>query len=167
MSTIIINGTALGGHNTISIDSYLAGLIGAELIYLNELKIAQFRYDNSYPDSDQFDATMTKVILDYDSIVWSTPMYWYAMSGHIKVFLDRMTMLLKSNKDLGRKLRNKKMALIYNSNGKSVDYFPAPFIHTADYLGMNYLGDLHLNMESNNLTEEHKRQLKTFSSRFI
>jgi multimeric flavodoxin WrbA len=41
-----------------------------------------------------------------------TPVYWYTMSGIMKVFFDRFSDLLRIEKDLGRKLRGKSMAVI-------------------------------------------------------
>ena len=36
------------------------------------------------------------------TIIFVTPVYWYAMSGRMKVFFDRWTDLLKIDKDTGR-----------------------------------------------------------------
>jgi hypothetical protein len=77
------------------------------------------------------------------------------MSGKMKVFFDRMTDLLTVEKDLGRKLRGKKMAVISCSAGDNLgDSFWLPFKETAKYLGMEYLGSLHTiagNMDEENL----------------
>ncbi|MCP4458779.1 MAG: NAD(P)H-dependent oxidoreductase [Cytophagales bacterium] len=38
----------------------------------------------------------------------ATPVYWYSMSGIMKVFLDRIYDVLTIEKELGRKLHGKK-----------------------------------------------------------
>jgi Ni2+-binding GTPase involved in maturation of urease and hydrogenase len=52
--------------------------------------------------------------------------------------------LLDEEKDLGRQLRTKNMAVISTSNGNNLgEKFWYPFIETANYLGMNYIDHLH------------------------
>lgn len=66
------------------------------------------------------------------------------MSGIMKVFFDRFTDLLDNHRELGRKLRTKKMAVLTSSIGDNLgETFWIPFIETANYLGMKYLGNLH------------------------
>ena len=91
---------------------------------------------------------MTRLIDNYDVLILATPVYWYSMSAIMKTFLDRFTDLLTIEKDLGRKLRGKGMAVISCSNGGNLgDYFWLPFSKSASYLGMIYLGDLHTNIQ--------------------
>ena len=87
---------------------------------------------------------MKKLLSDYDTFILATPVYWYSMSGRMKVFLDRWTDLLTIEKDLGCQLRAKKMAVITSSVGNNLgEQFWLPFVHTANYLGMEYLANLH------------------------
>ena len=52
-------------------------------------------------------------MVQYEQIIFATPIYWYAMSAQLKTFFDRMTDLLTIHKPLGRQLRKgKKMFLI-------------------------------------------------------
>jgi hypothetical protein len=68
------------------------------------------------------------------------------MSGIMKVFFDRFSDLIRIEKEEGRKLRGKNMFVISNSHSDLIDAsFYIPFQKSADYLGMNYLGDIHLN----------------------
>ena len=62
----------------------------------------------------------------------------------MKVFFDRITDLLTIEKNLGRQLRGKRMAVISTSNGSHLgDQFWLPFSASAQYLGMEFLGGLH------------------------
>ena len=66
------------------------------------------------------------------------------MSGIMKVFFDRLTDLLTIKKELARKLRGKKMAVISCSNGENLgEYFWLPFSESAQYLGIEYIGNTH------------------------
>jgi multimeric flavodoxin WrbA len=83
-------------------------------------------------------------ILAYETIIFITPVYWYSMSGLMKNFFDRISDCLKTEKDLGRKLRGKNMiAIACGSDETEVEGFFVPFKNSAEYLGMNYLGNLH------------------------
>ena len=67
------------------------------------------------------------------------------MSGLLKVFFDRLSDLLIKHKELGRQLRGKNMAMLSNSPYNDLkDGFTMPFIESAKYLGMNYIGDTHV-----------------------
>ena len=69
----------------------------------------------------------------------------------MKVFFDRFTDIITIEKELGRKLRGKKMGVISCSVGENLGkYFWLPFIETAKYLGMEYLGNIHTVIGKNN-----------------
>ncbi|PKP17780.1 MAG: FMN reductase [Bacteroidetes bacterium HGW-Bacteroidetes-23] len=96
---------------------------------------------------------------DYEILIFATPVYWYSMSGIMKVFFDRFTDLLDNHQELGRKLRTKKMAILSSSIGNNLgETFWIPFIETANYLGMNYIGNLHT-IEN----EDSKNDIATFA----
>ena len=76
------------------------------------------------------------------------------MSGIMKVFFDRITDLITIEKDLGRKLRGKYMAVITTSDGNNLgENFWLPFKHTAEYLGINYVTNLHTSSQQLNIEE--------------
>ena len=73
------------------------------------------------------------------------------MSGIMKVFFDRFTDLLTIEKELGRKLRGKKMAVMSCSIGENLgQIFWLLFSETAKYLGMEYIGNSHTITGENN-----------------
>jgi hypothetical protein len=62
------------------------------------------------------------------------------------VFIDRLTDLLEIDKDTGRKLRTKTMAVVSTSLGDNLgESFWLPFMATAKYLGMEYAGHIDIN----------------------
>ncbi|MEJ7822325.1 MAG: NAD(P)H-dependent oxidoreductase, partial [Chitinophagaceae bacterium] len=112
-------------------------------IDLNDFDINYYVYEDRNKKDDYLDL-MRNIIDNYDILIFATPVYWYSMSGIMKVFFDRITDLLDAEKELGRKLRNKNMAVLSSSLGDHLgEKFWLPFIETAKYLGMNYLGNVH------------------------
>jgi multimeric flavodoxin WrbA len=77
---------------------------------------------------------------DAETIIFATPVYWYAMSGLMKVFFDRFTELLSTHKPLGKALKGKKIYLISTgSESELPPGFETPFKLTSEYFEMNYI----------------------------
>ncbi|TSD67195.1 NAD(P)H-dependent oxidoreductase [Inquilinus sp. KBS0705] len=111
-----------------------------DLIDLLDHKIAHYNYDGNYPADDEFEAIISKA-LPYQNIVFATPVYWYSMSGVMKVFFDRLTDLITIKKDTGRQLRGKTAYMIAVGADPAIpEGFETPFKHTSAYLGLNYKG---------------------------
>ena len=99
---------------------------------------------NTKNQNDDFLDLFTTIIDNYNTIIFATPVYWYSMSGILKVFFDRISDVLRVHKNTGRRLRGKNMAMISTSNHDDLKTgFSMPFVESADYLGMVYLGDIH------------------------
>lgn len=123
-----------------------------DLLDLNDNNFSYFDYKHENRNDDYL-PLIKEIIEKYDTLIFATPIYWYSMSGIIKVFFDRFTDLLTVEKELGRKLRGKKMAVISCSIGDNLgDNFWFPFSETAKYLGMKYIGNMHT------ITGENNRQ---------
>jgi multimeric flavodoxin WrbA len=161
-TTVIIQGSSKSNGDTNTILNYLNTSNQFDIIDLNTKNIGHFDYDFKNANDD-FLPLMEEIIKKYDTIIFATPVYWYSMSGILKVFFDRISDLLKTEKDIGRKLRGKSMAMISCSNANDLkEGFSMPFIETANYLGMNYLGDLHAWVENGKISEEVKKIINTF-----
>lgn len=140
--TVIIVGSSRKGGETFRAAQLLQSVLGADLVELIDYRIGQ--YDYAHGNSDDFPALIRRFISDYDTLIFATPVYWYSMSGVMKVFFDRITDLLDIDKELGRQLRGKNTAVISSSAGDHLgDDFWHPFKATAKYLGMRYLGNAH------------------------
>ena len=101
--------------------------------------------------------------LEYDTIIFATPIYWYTMSAQLKTFFDRISDLLHAkNKQIGRQLRGKQMAIIScGSDDEIFNGFEMPFCESANYLGMKYLRHIHTWIEDKNfISEEVLQRLK-------
>lgn len=77
-----------------------------------------------------------------DIIVLASPIYWYQLSGKLKTFVDRWTDTI--NPDFSSDLAGKGLALISTHSGVNVmnssNYLQMAMSHTANFLGMNWLG---------------------------
>lgn len=143
MAKVLIVGSARKDGDTAELVNQIKQLVDWEVINLNDYQISYYDYEHLNRNDDYL-ALINQIIDKYQTLIFVTPVYWYAMSGIMKVFFDRITDLLTIEKDLGRKLRGKKMAAMSCSTGDNLgDAFWLPFSSTAHYLGMEYLGNLH------------------------
>lgn len=143
MRKVIIMGSARKNGETKKVVTEFMRIYDCDLIELKDYNISHFDYNHLNRDDD-FIALMRRITNHYEVLIFATPVYWYSMSGIMKVFFDRLTDLLRIEKEMGRKLRNKYMAVISSSNGNNLeDIFWLPFKKSAAYLGMHYITDLH------------------------
>lgn len=151
MPTLILHASARKG-DTWKVSTQLSKQLDADLIDLADYEIGCFNYDQVYADNDQFIDLISSKLLHYDTIIFASPVYWYLMSAQMKIFVDRLTDLLMSHKDLGRQLRGKSMGVLSCTNDAT--YYPTffqPFRLSADYLGMNYTKEWYAHLrESDN-----------------
>jgi len=147
-TSIILSGSARHDGDTEALVKQIQGFTAWPHIELNQFSIGHFDY--AYENQgDDFLPLIKKLIDQYDRWILVTPVYWYAMSGAMKVFFDRITDLLTEHKDLGRMLRGKSMAVVTVSHGNNLgDTFWLPFSETAHYLGMHFLGGLHTSVHA-------------------
>ncbi|HWA33828.1 MAG TPA: NAD(P)H-dependent oxidoreductase [Cyclobacteriaceae bacterium] len=154
MKTVIILGSSRRDGETKKVIDELVALTQWDVIDLNDYDFSYYDYEHKNIDDDYIG--LMRKILEYDLLVFATPVYWYAMSGIMKVFFDRVTDLLDFEQELGRKLRSKSMAAVSCSIGNHLDdQFWLPFRETAAYLGMKYVGNLHA-VANKNQTEKIK-----------
>lgn len=165
--SVIIQGSSRSIGDTSIIVNYLANKYQIDVIDLSTKSIGHYDYDYKNSDDD-FTPTITDIIENYDTIIFATPVYWYAMSGIMKVFFDRISDLIRIHKDLGRQLRGKSMAMISTSNSEDlVNGFNIPFEASANYLGMTYLGDIHTWIENETIPETVKTKINSFSTLLV
>lgn len=102
--------------------------------------IEQYNYKEEYSVEDEF-IKVAEQMLTHDLIVFATPVYWYSMSGYMKIFFDRLTDLTDSHKPIGKQLKGKRVALITVSTDDELpEGFEIPFKRTAEYFDMGWVG---------------------------
>ncbi|XLS30605.1 flavodoxin family protein [Flavobacteriaceae bacterium M23B6Z8] len=157
---VVILGSSRSRGNTALIVNRLQQITGFEVLDLATKRIDHYDYDHNY-ENDDFQELFRTVASQYETIVFATPVYWYAMSGRLKVFFDRITDFLKNEQETALQLRGKKMAVISCSNDEAINEgFEVPFRETAAYLGMNYKGHYHTWLEHNKIPEAVEMTLK-------
>ncbi|MFW0737492.1 MULTISPECIES: flavodoxin family protein [unclassified Flavobacterium] len=149
---VIILGSSRKNGNTTRIADEISKETGIEVIDLSDYNISYYDYESKNREDDFF-PLIKRIIEKYDTLIFATPIYWYNMSGIMKVFFDRFSDLIRIEKETGRKLRGKKIGVISNSHDNEIeDSFYIPFKKSADYLGMEYLGHAHFNANILNQT---------------
>ncbi|WP_309607409.1 NAD(P)H-dependent oxidoreductase [Flavobacterium sp.] len=155
---VIIVGSSRNKGNTTKIVAGIANQFNVDVINLNDYQFSYYDYESKNREDD-FLPLIKSIIEKYDTLIFATPIYWYSMSGIMKVFFDRFSDLIRIEKETGRKLRGKNFAVISNSHDNEIDFdFYIPFRKSAEYLGMNYLGNKHFNadkFDTNNKIELH------------
>jgi multimeric flavodoxin WrbA len=152
MRKVIIVGSSRNDGDTLKLVNDIVKKTNWELINLSDYNFSYYDYESKNRNDDYL-TLMKQIVEKYDTLIFATPVYWYSMSGIMKVFFDRFTDLLVNKKELGRQLRKKEMAVITSSVGDNLgDDFWLPFVKTSNYLGMKYVGNLHT--VNDNLIEE-------------
>lgn len=136
---LIILGSARKNSNTKKLTKKLFSGIKYELIDLLDYKIFPYDYSGNYPEDDDFLFLMEQ-ILKYNKIVFATPVYWYSMSGSMKVFFDRLTDVVTIKKEIGRQLKGKKTFMISVGTAAALpEGFEVPFRLTSGYFDMDFI----------------------------
>ena len=166
-SGVIIQGSSRSQGNTSKMVQHLHLLTRFDVIDLKTKHIEYFDYAHRNADDD-FIPLMKNLVVRYDIMVFASPVYWYTMSAEMKTFFDRLSDLLKTEKDTGRKLRGKSMAVLSCSGHDDVpSAFFEPFQLSANYLGMHYLGDIHTWVESSGIPSVVLDQLHLFANSLV
>lgn len=153
---VIILGSSNSFGETFKISEKVSNLSGFPIIDLKTKHILPFDYDFNNKEDD-FYPLFLSIVDHYDLIIFATPVYWYSMSGTMKIFFDRISDCLKIYKETGRKLRGKAMAVITSGSDEELKPgFHMPFIETARYLGMQYIGDVHSSEDAAQEVNERK-----------
>jgi putative NADPH-quinone reductase len=136
-------GTSNNDGNTAALTAAVfAPLPNAKIISLNKLVIAPYDYQNRH-DSDDF-LPLAEKIAAAKTIVFASPVYWYAMSAQMKLFFDRLTDLTGAHKQLGKALAGKSVFLIATGGSPLPPAsFEPPFSETARYFNMRWGGMLY------------------------
>ena len=162
--TVLLAAARDGANTRKSVDLVLAGM-PVDVVDLSCLDIGMYEYRRRRRPDDFL--PLLERLIDQPLWVLATPVYWYSMSGHMKVFLDRFSELLKVRKDLGRRLRGKDVAVISCGTDPVLpEGFEAPFRQTCDYLGMRYQGALYLQFDEDRILRRGTvRHAKSFAAK--
>lgn len=139
-SLVILSSSRKDSNTKILVQKLFGHLEDLEILDLLDFKIYHYHYQGKYPKSDEFLKIIEKV-LQFETIIFATPVYWYAMSGLLKVLFDRLTDIVTIQKSLGRQMKGKKIFLVsVGTDPELPPGYESPFQLTANYFDMNYQG---------------------------
>jgi multimeric flavodoxin WrbA len=136
---LVILGSSRNDSNTWKAVQALAPFQKYDLIDLYLKEVEYYSYERNQVEKDDF-LSIAHQMLNYDVIIFATPVYWYSMSGQMKVFFDRLTELTDEHKPIGKALKGKKAYLIACGGSPSLpEGFEVPFKLTSEYFDMEYI----------------------------
>jgi len=143
----------------------IARELNIEVVDLASQRMSSYDYEHRNRNDD-FEPLMRRV-LAHDQIVFATPIYWYAVSPAMKVFLDRISDLLELPDLLpeGRRLRGKNAYVVCTSvSDEPAEAFVGAFLETFNYLGVHFNGVVHVNCQEGYLPATHESTAATFAA---
>jgi hypothetical protein len=115
----------------------------ADCLNLQDYNIGLYDYENANRGDDFL--KVIDIVLQRETIVFATPVYWFAMSALLKTFIDRLTDLISIEKKRGRALAGKSAWLISTGTEEGLpDGFEVPFARTCEYFAVAYRGSAYL-----------------------
>ena len=168
MRTAIILGTARRQGNTAQlsrhVSQYLENVTSSApptLFDLADYDIGGYDYAHQNRHDDFL--PLMRCIMASERIMLATPMYWYAASGIMKTFLDRLSDLITIEKELGRQLRGKHAALIATGGDPEPPAcFEDVFLLMWRHLGVQHDGMLYCHCPGNYDTAMHAKAVAQF-----
>ncbi|ALC82461.1 hypothetical protein AM592_13350 [Bacillus gobiensis] len=131
-------GSARREGNTEELVNRVIKNIDADVFHLLDYRIepiVDMRHtEQGFSPVDDDAEDLVKKMLEYDVLIFATPLYWYTMSGHMKNFIDRWSQFLRSE-SLGflPNMKQKKAYLIVTSGDKR-KITPLPLVQQFQYI---------------------------------
>ncbi len=159
---VVIFGSSRNNGNTMEAVRAVLGRRKAKLINLGKSDISPFDY--MHKNSDDSFLKIVDELINFNILVFATPVYWYAMSAQLKIFFDRLSDLITIRKDLGRKLKGKICYLIASgTDPKLPKGFEVPFARTCNYFDMYYKKSFYYYVKKNKpMSKKAKQTAKRF-----
>ncbi|MET3697825.1 multimeric flavodoxin WrbA [Bacillus oleivorans] len=145
---VIYGGTRKNGNTELLTEEAIKGK-PAERIHLTDYKIEPI-VDQRHAESgfaevnDDYNQIIDR-ILPHEILLFSTPIYWYSMSGTMKLFVDRWSQILRDPNypDFREKMSSKKAYVI--AVGGDLPYLKGlpliqQFQYIFDFMGISFEG---------------------------
>ncbi|WP_270182662.1 flavodoxin family protein [Alkalihalobacillus sp. CinArs1] len=141
---LVLDGSQRPDGNTETLTNHVLDDIDHAKVYLRQLSIrpihdqrhAEGGFTRVYDDHDN----LIEEIINSDILVFSTPIYWYGMSGTMKNMVDRFSQAMRDERfDLKSKLADKEVYVV-SCGGDNPRIKGLPLIqqfqYICDFLGM-------------------------------
>lgn len=145
---VIYGGTRPNGNSEILTEQVIQG-IATEKIYLRDFNIQpiidmRHSKEGFQERNDDYNSIIDR-ILPHDILIFSTPIYWYSMSGTMKNFIDRWSQTLRDPKypDFKSKMASKKAFVIaVGGDDPYIKGLPLiqQFQYIFDFMGIEFAG---------------------------
>jgi multimeric flavodoxin WrbA len=144
MGIVVLNGSGRESGNTEELTRIaLEGLAYEEIVLRDKriLPIVDQRHAEGgfQPVDDDYDAVIQQV-LNHETVVFVTPVYWYTVSGLLKNFIDRWSQSLRDSRFDFKALMAAKEAYVLVAGGDNPRIKALPLIqqlkYTFDFVGM-------------------------------
>lgn len=149
MKTVVIHGSTRENGNTEYLTYQAISKEAGTHIYLRHHHIepiTDYRHTaEGFPPATDDHEKIIDQVLAHDTIVFSTPIYWYSMSGIMKIFIDRFSQILRTPEyaHFREELKNKTVYLIA-VGGDTPQLKGLPLIQQMNYIcqfyGMTFAG---------------------------
>jgi putative NADPH-quinone reductase len=135
---LIILGSARHDSDTKKLVHVLFPAGNVKVLDLLDYIIYPYSYEGRYPADDRF-TEVCNFIRQHEQVVFCTPVYWYAMSGLMKIFFDRLTDLVTIQKKTGRSMAGKETYMLAVGAEEALPPgFEVPFKLTSACFDMAY-----------------------------
>ncbi|WP_286230392.1 flavodoxin family protein [Neobacillus mesonae] len=149
MTIAVIYGSTRPDGNSETLTEQAIQGIEVEKIYLRDFLI-QSIIDGRHAEEgfqavdDDYNSIIDRV-LPHDILIFSTPIYWYSMSGTMKNFIDRWSQTLRDVKypDFKKQMSQKKAYVIaVGGDAPNIKGLPMiqQFQHIFDFMGISFEG---------------------------
>jgi putative NADPH-quinone reductase len=147
---IILASARSTGNTHRAIVGAFDGKFEYNLVDLNHYKIHPYSYVDE--PKDDF-LKIIEALQGHEAVIFATPVYWYAMSGPLKIFFDRLSDLISGHKPIGRSLSGKRVFLLATGTDPELPPgFETPFKMTAAYFSMRYCGSAYFIVKGDSIT---------------
>jgi multimeric flavodoxin WrbA len=173
MKTVILFGSPRKNGNTIQLTRTMTDALkkkghSVRMLYLNDLNIrpcqgcyACLKNGSCAINDDMKD--IRKYILESDTIVYATPIYWFGPSAQLKLVMDRSMAFMDD--DYNSRVAGKKAVTLMTFADNNMDTCkPAIdiFKKSFDLLKLSYAGSIEVPgcVDGENIKEEYKKKIK-------
>lgn len=164
---LVIVGSARSDSNTLKLVNEVFAPGEANIMDLQNFFFEGYSYSQRYPANDEFNQ-LARAVHEAQTIVFATPVYWYAMSGIMKTFFDRLTDLTERHKAMGKQLAGKHTFLLsVGASPELPEGFEVPFRNSSIYFDMQYQGMLYRDTSANKLPKNFEDQVCRFRKKVL
>ncbi len=135
---LVLHGSSREGGNTEQLTNLALEGIPHTSMYLREKHIKAIEDKRHAPEGfqpvdDDYD-DIIHAVLEHDILIFSTPLYWYGMSGHMKDFVDRWSQSLRDKRFHFKEIMSKKQAHVIITGGDQPRIKGLPLIQQFQYI---------------------------------